>query len=77
MAMLFTIITGSLRRRGDGSPPPETFTRRVLGYSDYNSYFYTEWFIRKPRGQEQQLLLYGASVHIRGNTIPTEFIPER
>jgi len=52
MAMLFTIITGSLRRRGNGSPPPETFTRRVLGYSDYNSYFYTEWFIRKPREQE-------------------------
>ena len=61
--MLFTMIPGSLRRRGNGSPPaPYNFTRRVLGYS--GCYFYTEWFIRKPLGQEQQLLLCGASVHI-------------
>ena len=77
MAMLFTIITGSLRRRGNGSPPaPYNFTCRVLGYSGYR-YFYTEWFIRKPLGQEQQLLLCAASVHIRGNTIRTESTPER
>ena len=62
--MLFTIIPGPLSRRENGSPPaPYNFTRRVLGYSGY-SYFYTEWFIRKPRGQEQQLLLCGASVHV-------------
>ena len=75
--MVFFIIAGPLSRRGNGSPPaPYNFTRHVLGYSGY-SYFYTEWFIRKPRGQEQQLLPYDALVHIRENTIPTEFIPER
>jgi hypothetical protein len=32
--MLFTIIPGPLRRRGNGSPPtPYNFTRRVLGYA--------------------------------------------
>jgi len=67
MAMLFTISSGPLRRRGNGSPPaPYNFTRRDLGYSGY-SYFYTEWFIRKPLGQEQQLLLCGASVHVLKN----------
>ena len=65
--MLFTISSGPLRRRGKGSPPaPYNFTRRVLGYSGY-SYFYTEWFIRKPLGQEQQLLLCGASVYVLKN----------